>query len=157
MCSALTNPSGRLKVYFFKNTSSILGALVGILGPSRFTHVALELDGIVYDLRYPNGSVLYMVEEYPDEPYLKISIDPIDDLPLELPDIVLNQSIDLVEGILDRIKRLLSIRYRLTNTVTTCVSMINIILNHNLNTNEFNGYTPDDLYEQVRRRTARGL
>lgn len=157
MPSTLTNPNRRLQVYFFKDYCSILGSLVGLLGPSRLTHVAVELDGIVYDLRYPNGSVLYMVEEYPNEPYLKVPVDTIDDLPLELPDIVLNQRLDLIDGILNRISRILSVRYRLTTPVITCVSMVNIILNHNLNTNEFNGYTPDDLYEQVRRRTTRSI
>lgn len=142
-----------IRVLFSSSTSNPIALLVRMVTGSYYTHVSLVLDGVHHEISLYDGTVLTILDDSwgvggnQDElriPMVDASWSP------EFPEIVLFQEINIVDSLLYHLKRLWSPRYKLTTPVVNCVTMTNIILNHNLKTNVFNGYTPDALYDQIK-------
>lgn len=142
-----------IRVMFYTPKYDPLAWFTRAVTGSMFTHVDIELDGVGYGISLMGGSKLYPrgIAEVPRE-YIDIPVS--DQYCLEFPFLVLDQRIHFWESVWHHVKRWWSEEYRMVTPVTNCVTMVNILLNHNLNTNWFNGYTPDDLYEQTKRYIA---
>lgn len=145
-----------IRVLFYSSPWSLLGLPIRALTGSYYTHVEVILCDVLYKISLWDGTTLTVLDSprgvggYQEE--LRIPLHPrIPEDALEFPSIVLNQRISLLESVQYHILRTFTTRYKLTTPVVNCVSMCNIILNHNLDTNVFNGYTPDDLYAQIKR------
>jgi hypothetical protein len=148
-----------IRVLFYRSPWTPLGFLVETVTGSRFTHVEVVLHDVHYKITLQQGSMLDVLDQpwgvggYQEELRIplgtKVSLES-----LEFPEIVLWQTIDPIDCIQYHFLRTLSTKYRLSTPVVNCVTMANIILNHNLKTNWFTGYTPDDLYQQVKQYIA---
>lgn len=143
-----------IRVLFSNTVRNPLALLVRLVTGSHYTHVSVILEGVHHEISLFDGTILTILDDPNgglggNTEELRIPmVDP--DWSLEFPEIVLFQKISILDSFLYHLKRLWHPKYRLTTPVVNCVTMTNIILNHNLQTNKFCGYSPDDLYVQIK-------
>lgn len=125
----------------------MLGRAISWVTGSTYNHVALQVDRTVFEITAFDGVTICPIESYGHKPSLSVSLPSVC---VEIPEMLLNERINLLREIEAFVFRTLGYTGYI-NTGINCVTMVNIILNINLDTNEFTATTPDELLEQCLR------